>query len=153
MPTTGSWMECPTDSRNPDLLSLPPHSLCHWLDLDTAPTPGSGCFLLWLHSLFLFSSHSLSRSLGYNTFNVTSTSVCSPRTVKLKPIHHFQCMSRLYVKAVDVRGSVSGTPAVCRSGCEGAEERGPGQVSATAASPAIFPSLRIFQIPRLDAFT
>lgn len=34
---------------------------------------------------------------------------------------------------------------------KGAEERGPGQVSASAASPAIFPSLRIFQIPRLGA--
>lgn len=34
---------------------------------------------------------------------------------------------------------------------KGAEERGPGQVSASAASPAIFSSLRIFQIPRLGA--
>ena len=82
-------------------------------------------FLLWLHSLFLFSSHSLSRYLGYNTFNLTSTSVCSPHTVKLKPIHNFQCMSRLDVKVVDVRGSASGIPAVCRSGCERGWGEGP----------------------------
>lgn len=134
-----SWMECPTDRGEPDLPSLPPRPLCHWLGLDTALTPGSG-LSLWLHPLFLFSSHSLSRPLGYNAFNFPSTSVCPPRTGKLKSIHNFQCMSRLYVKVADVRGSGSGVTASesLGVGVEGAEETGPGQVSATAASPAIF---------------
>ena len=135
MPTTGSWMECPTDRGEPDLPSLPPRPLCHWLGLDTALTPGSS-FSLWLHPLFIFSSHSLSRPLGYNAFSFPSTPVCSPRTGKLKSIHSFQCMSRLHAKVVDVRGSGSGVTAVSRCGCE----RGWGEGPRTSLSYCCFSS-------------
>ena len=136
MPTTGSWMECPTDSRRAQTFSasLPIPSVTDLIWI--LPSLQAQAFFLWLHSLFLFSSHSLSRSLGYNTFNFTSTSVCSPHTGKLKSIHNFQCVSRLYVKVVDVRGSGSGVPAVCRSECE----RGWGEGPRTSLSFCCFSS-------------
>lgn len=79
----------------------PSHSLCHWLDWILPPLQAQGVFALASFSASYFQVILYPDLLAIILSNVTSTSVCSPRTVKLKPIHHFQCMSRLYVKAVD----------------------------------------------------